>query len=243
MDGSECSRLGNQLRCEKGERVIECSRHGETTLRNCASCADFLPLPPMKEFTWAVAVTTCPRPNGKDYLPETLASLAEAGWFCPDVFTDSHKSLGAFGNFYVAMTTLAMRFPQASAYLYCQDDVRFDKDTRTCCTSILSEPKTRRTLHVLSLYWPGGRLMDHEIGVSTQRDNGWNSPGACCYAFSAWGLRDLLSDPIVLRHRWRGHSAAIDGCVGEWASKYGGIWHHDPPLSEHTGEVSAIWTK
>lgn len=89
--------------------------------------------------SWAVGVTTAPRPQPT--LERTLSSLSAAGWERPRLFAEPgtalpsafaslpqsrrESRLGAFSNWYLGLTELFFREPRADAYLMCQDDAVF----------------------------------------------------------------------------------------------------------------------
>jgi hypothetical protein len=64
--------------------------------------------------------------------------------------------------------------------------------------------------------------------------------------FSDWGLRSLLTDPVVLWHRRRGPTGGFrgtDSVVGAWAERINKpIWHWagPEPLATHEGQHSTI---
>src|SRR5262249_39891830 len=86
---------------------------------------------------WAVGVTTAPR--RQPTLHWCLDSLIRAGWEQPRLFVDSAvtiagrvanlpislraEKLGAWPNYYLALTELLLREPWADAYFLVQDDV------------------------------------------------------------------------------------------------------------------------
>ena len=95
-------------------------------------------------FKWAVGLTTAPRECST--LETSLKSLFRAGWTTPRLFaepgtripqsacslplTQRDSCLGAFPNWYLALTELAMRHPDADARLLCQDDVLYIEGLR-----------------------------------------------------------------------------------------------------------------
>ena len=97
--------------------------------------------------TWAVGVTTAPRPVPT--LAECLASLAGAGWDRPHLFVDGTVAIpepyadlsrtvreprvGAWPNYFLSLAgnQLLMREPDADAYLMAQDDAALRRAGRT----------------------------------------------------------------------------------------------------------------
>jgi hypothetical protein len=239
-----------------------------TNLVGCQSCQFYEPLV-FPKFEWAIGgITTQKR---RPYFGETVTSMSKAGfgtgwWFSdpPAPHSDEKFRLGPFGNFYQAATRLYLMFPNATAYMICQDDIKLHPDAKKAVERIYTErmykgkqdfppvvslytaPELEKFTQVNKSHAPQvwGLIYDEwRIVYDEWRivNEGHESPGACCYVFSAIGLRDLLTDPVVLAHKrsangWRD----IDGCVGVWATKWGGIWHHVTPLCEHIGVVSSI---
>ena len=206
--GIECWSFGQICGVRDGEHVFRCSKHGETSLLSCASCADFSPLIPLLESRIAGVMQTVP---GRKYFRDTVYAFRDTVDDHCTVVDDDR--LGAFPTFVVAMTTVAQRFPHASAYLYLQDDTMLSDGT----WAVLRDEW--QGWPVCSLYNPPGLSVGHGW---QQIDNGWQSPGACCYVFSPAALRDLLSWEYLHWHRRMGPNNGtrdIDAVVGAWASK------------------------
>lgn len=261
-----CAYLGPQegtrncLSCRGNvqQKVYACIHpaHEQSTVQECHKCADYeLPLGKGNIKSWAVGVTTAPRRS--ETLSRTLDKLCSAGFdevrifaepesplppLCKSVSLTLHdQRLGAWPNWYLALSELYMRSPTADAYMLVQDDVTF-------CTGIREYLE-----HAL---WPNKR-----IGfVSIYRSAGYGktnlgftevdlSPGmlgALSLIIPNFAARSLLSHRETLAHRLRGRNAGlaqIDDVVGHWARMTGlGGWIHTPSLSQHIGEESAIWS-
>ncbi|HUF63380.1 MAG TPA: hypothetical protein VMN36_14990 [Verrucomicrobiales bacterium] len=229
--------------------------HERTTIRSCRSCQDYeAPLLRGRVRTWAVAVVTAPRRSPT--LARTLESLARAGWKTPFLFaepgsklprfvnrsrlTSRREVLGAWGNWLLAASELALLHPHADAYLICQDDAVFCRHLREYLETHLW-PAER--VGVVSLHTPR-----HHTGSSPgffPFDPGWGAWGAMAYLFPNASLRNLLSDPRVINHRHRGPGDGlrnVDSVVGDWCRRSGVPYFlHSPSLSQHTGETSTLW--
>ncbi|HCS55012.1 MAG TPA: hypothetical protein DIW81_26070, partial [Planctomycetaceae bacterium] len=161
---------------------------------------------------WSVGVTTAPREQPT--LERSLISLAEAGFESPRLFVEPgteipedfdhlpisqrDQKLGAFPNWYLALTEMVMRDPRAEAYLLCQDDVLYSKGARNYLEQVLwPSDKTG----VVSLYCPSHDQRPEDANGFKATTNGWNSWGALAYIFPNRALRKLLSEPRVLHHR------------------------------------------
>jgi hypothetical protein len=203
---------------------------------------------------WAVGVTTAPRPVPT--LERCLASLAEAGWDRPRLFSDGEveipsrfvslprtdriPQLGAWPSYYLALAELLMREPEADAFLMVQDDVLFaDFDVRAYLEGVLWPGKAPWTV---SLFCPR---------PYTRPEAGWHPFedhwiwGAQAFVFSREAAQCFLADLQVVRHRWnrvRNPLADIDWCVGQWAStRKRPIYYPTPSLVQHMGELSSLW--
>ena len=209
--------------------------------------------------TWSVGVTTAPRTEPT--LSDTLRSLREAGF--PDVRlfaepgsprvtepgpncaslprTDRAETLGAFPNFYLALSELVLRDPRADAYLLCQDDVEFSKGLRGYLERTLWPAAD---VGVVSVHTPRHFAVGKPRGWHAE-DRGWGAWGAQGYVFPNRSARRFLSDPAVLDHRGFGPREGlknVDSVVGAWCRRTGlPYFVHAPSLSRHTGETSTLW--
>ena len=206
-------------------------------------------------FKWAVGLTTAPRECST--LETSLKSLFRAGWTTPRLFaepgtripqsacslplTQRDSCLGAFPNWYLALTELAMRHPDADAWLLCQDDVLYIEGLRAYLESTLwPSPEAG----VVSIYCPSH---EHRPGPPEYRriNSAWNTWGALAYVFSCLGIRRFLSDATVLEHRFSGPADGkrnIDSVVGQFCHDSGlSYFVHTPSLAQHIGRTSTIW--
>ena len=143
---------------------------------------------------WAVGMTTAPRRAST--LEKSLASLALAGWNTPRLFvepettlpterlslpiTQRDQPLGAFPNWYLGLTELYVRQPDADAYLMCQDDVLFTRGLRNYLGQMLWPAAN---VGVISLYCPSHEHIVPAMNTVTFRPDLWKSipvgaPGA-----------------------------------------------------------------
>ena len=205
---------------------------------------------------WAVGVTTAPR--REPTLRDTLRSLAAAGFEDVRVFaeprseapaefaglprTDRGETLGAFPNFYLALSELVLREPRADAYFLCQDDAEFSAHLRTYLEKTLWPAAE---VGAVSVYTPS-----HDDPPDSPRgwaavDRGWKCWGALGLIFPNASARAFLSDPAVLDHRGFGPKdglANVDSVVGAWCRRSGRPYFvHRPSLCRHTGETSTLW--
>jgi hypothetical protein len=205
--------------------------------------------------TWAVGVTTAPREAPT--LLECLTSLSRAGWPAPRLFVDgpvpipdefadlprTHREprLGAWPNYYLALTELLMREPSADAYMIVQDDTLF---------SSLSGLR----VYLERILWPGRQPGVASLFCSradTQPQAGWyRFEGvwvwcALAFVFSRAAAQRFMADRDVVLHRWsktRNGLADISWRVGKWAhSNDVPIYYPTPSLVQHIGDVSALW--
>ena len=215
----------------------------------CSGCPDAKPLE-FPEFELACGMTHTPTGDRIELFNRSRSGLRAAGLWGERILIscDPLGRLGPFGNFYLLATSMFLRWPNATAYLIAQDDLQVHPEARAAVQSAWRHGQ--RHWAVLSLYTPpeiaerNQPVSGNEAGWYVDRA-GWDSPGACCYVFSDWGLRSLLTDPVVLWHRRRGPTGGFrgtDSVVGAWAAEHGGIWHWagPEPLVRHIGQVSTI---
>ncbi|QDV52190.1 glycosyltransferase [Gimesia fumaroli] len=206
---------------------------------------------------WAVGITTAPRK--KSTLLQTLDSLKAAGWDSPRLFAEPgveipfefnrlpvsrrDETLGAFPNWYLALTELVLRNPRAEAFLLCQDDVLFTSDIRDYLEHSLWPAKQ---VGVVSIYCPSHYPQTEKPGF-IREDRGWKSWGALAYIFSNPAARAILSDSMVLNHRDFGPAEGlhhIDSVVGYWCERNQlSYFVHSPSLAQHIGDSSTIYPR
>ncbi|WP_339733651.1 glycosyltransferase [uncultured Gimesia sp.] len=206
---------------------------------------------------WAVGITTAPRK--KSTLHQTLVSLKTAGWDSPRLFAEPgveipsefnrlpvsrrDETLGAFPNWYLALTELVLRNPRAEAFLLCQDDVLFSADIRDYLERTLWPANQ---IGVVSIYCPSHYSQAAKPGF-IREDRGWKSWGALAYIFSNPSARAILSDSMVLNHRDFGPAEGlhhIDSVVGYWCERnHLPYYVHSPSLAQHIGESSTIYPR
>jgi hypothetical protein len=269
--GTDCRYFGRWLQTLEGHRTFAChcpalnepECPGATSLVSCATCSHHSPLV-FPQFEIVSGFTTSPRPGGVSYLDKAWLSAHAAGLNPRELWADHGREFGPFGSFYMVATLLALKHPHASAYGIFQDDVRFAgeiaptvADSIECTPAALACVKDwfafRGRLPLQPIPPPRVMTLYHAPWLDemkarptfdwNQTATGWNSPGACAYAFSPEGLRDFLTDPVVLAHRRQGPGGGwrdIDAVVGVWAEKFGGIWFYREPMAFHIGEVSTI---
>lgn len=232
-EGIDCVSLKQYQGCDK-TRVFGCAIHGRTTLEACQTCTEHRSYFAYPDFEIAGVIQTTP--HRQQYFKQAFRSLLHVCDHAEQEI-DSPPS-GAFPAFVMAMTRLFYRHPHASAYLYLQDDTVLKQDTAKILANELPS-----VYAVASLYNPPD-LPHFNTDVKWQQvDNGWNSPGACCYVFSPEGIRSLLRDPYLQWHRLRGATGGmrgIDSVVGVWAAQHGGIWYRRKALAKHLGVISSI---
>lgn len=204
---------------------------------------------------WMVGVTTSPRDPST--VNQTLDSVVRAGWSSPWVFMDGavqlsprHRHLpvtfresrsGAWPNYFLALSELLHRDPDADAYAVIQDDVLLAnaENLKTYLEEVLwPDP----SVGVVSLYCPS---------VYHQESAGWHQLeqkwiwGALAFIFSNESAWAFISDPEVIAHR---RSQQFDGLrqidttVGQWIRRTKRqILYPVPSLARHIGEQSTLW--
>jgi hypothetical protein len=220
--------------------------------------AELLPSPPRRGPAvkrWAVGVRSAPR--NVPTLDWTLDSLARAGWECPRIFADlattiaarhascptstRHPAVGAFANFYLGLSEMLFRHPEADAYLIVEDDVTF-------------YDRQNLRAYLEDVLWPSespGVVSLYCSSVDTRPDAGWHQKhgrwqwGALAFIFPAELAAAFVADPVVLMHGSCQPSRvrdAVDFLVGAWAELCGIPVHFPcPSLAQHIGDTSTIW--
>ncbi|WP_406694965.1 hypothetical protein V5E97_28375 [Singulisphaera sp. Ch08] len=241
------------------EGCIRCRDWSNSPRPDALPIATWLPAPTQRTGgpvrRWAVGLTTSPR--RRPTLEWTLDSLVRAGWDQARLFVDAAVTIprryahlpvtqrepksGAWPNFYLALSELLMRDPDADAYLMVQDDATF-------------YDRINLREYVESILWPSDpppplSLYTCQLDVSAQP--GWhphNKPwfrGALALIFHPATVRQFLVDPIVFGHRWNPRNdglAHVDTVVGEWAYRNGTpVQHPTPSLCRHIGYTSTLW--
>lgn len=176
------------------------------------------------ELIWAVCINAAPRPVSS--LQETIDSVLSEGWqdvtvfsepgteqatgaartiirpntIAPQIFNDlgPNGRFGAFQNFVQSMADMLILYPQATALLYVQDDVRFATGTRELLERDLWP--SQRT-GIVSPYCPnftGYRAETQQL----RRINYKNLMGALAYAMPRDAVEEMLRLPLV--QSWKG---------------------------------------
>ena len=254
VDWKDCPTCSGHVRL----KVFQCRhpQHHQTTVNDCQLCRDYEnPLAHGTVREWAVGITTAPR--AIPTIEQTLQSLSEAGWIDARLFAEPGSEippafsqlpvvfretrLGAFSNWYLALSELYLRQPRADAYFLCQDDVLLARGLREYLERELW-PDER--LGVVSVYAGGERFARLPQGFHRD-DSGWESLGALAYVFPNVAVRSLLGHPLILNHRRRGPANGtvnIDSIVGEWCRQSGfAAYVHAPSLARHLGEASTLF--
>ena len=232
--------------------------HTTATLDYCGRCHDndhSLKTGPGTVRTWALGVTTAPR--REPTLSRMLESLRHAGWneayifaepgSADDGVTSGHRwcsrgqRLGMFSNWYLSLTELTLREPEADAYVLCQDDIVFCEGVRSYLEQILwASPSPQ----VLSIYCAAVHDRNDDVGFRAL-DEGWQTCGALTLIFPNVVARALLCDSMFLHHRRNGsmsETVGIDSVVGSWCQKSGITYYvHSPSLVQHIGQNSTLW--
>ncbi len=155
--------------------------------------------------------------------------------------TQREPRCGAWPNYYLALTELLMREPEADAYFLVQDDVNFyDRiNLREYLESILwpSDPAPPISLYSCLLDAPP------QLGWHPHHKPWFR--GTLALIFHPETVRQFLVDPVVFGHRWNPRNDGllhVDTVVGEWAYRNGrSVQHPNPSLCQHIGATSTLW--
>lgn len=203
---------------------------------------------------WAYGVTTTPM-RFAGLLPQSLGSLARAGFDRPHLFVDGcddpapyrqkfgllvtprpSPGVGNFGNWWSSMIELYCRNPKADRYVMFEDDV-------LCCQNL------RQFLEQTELpdgYWNLFTFPQNER-VAPPKHRGWfpsnqRGLGAQGLMFDQKSIMDLLHAPLMVHHPLTSRGTKrIDGVITDAMHATGRIEHcHYPSLMQHVGIASSI---
>jgi hypothetical protein len=204
-----------------------------------------------------VAVVSAPR--RRPTLDATVASLIRAGWTTPYLFLDGtvrvpqhfadlpgvlrEPRIGCWPNYYLALSELLMRHPDADAYLLAEDDALFyDAEVLREYMEEMLWPDSRGC--IVSLYCPSAYAA-HRFGWQALKSS-W-SLGALAFIFPRHVAQDFLLHPSVCNHRWGrwgqadGGLANTDIVIGSWAWRRRiPVWYPSPSLVQHIGVTSTL---
>jgi hypothetical protein len=211
----------------------------------------------MGRVRWAYGVTTC-HARRNDLLPQTLGSLAAAGFDQPHLFVDGssdwewyrreyglevtcrYPALRVAGNWVLSMYELWYRHGDASHFAIFQDDLLASKNMRQYLSWSLYRNKD--VLGYWNLYTIPEYEREAKERVGWHRTAGELGRGAVALVFSRGALITLLSARHLATRpgdTQSGH-VRIDG--GIVSSMWQAGWHehfHYPSLVQHTGLKSA----
>jgi hypothetical protein len=241
------------------QRCRQCRDWARTPLPKRLLLSQIVPLParrvgpPVRN--WAVGVTTAPR--RAPTVGDCVDSLVRAGWPRPHLFVDGGGDLpphlhslpgtfrghrvGAWPNFYLALSELVQVHPRADAFFLLQDDAYlYDAEDLRAYLEQALWPGAERCL--VSLF-----STDANAGVTP----GWHTDpgpwwcGAQAFIFPIEIAHRFLSDQRVYSYRWTdasGGKTKIDSLIGQWAAaEQIPVWYPMPSLVQHVGHTSTLW--
>lgn len=238
---------------DKGQRfdIYQCHIHGACSLtkkhsgiKSCLGCFEGSE---ETQVNWSYGITTVPE-RLDSTLPDTITSLARAGFDKPRLFVDGagdpapyqqfglevsmrYPRLRTAGNWVLSLMELYQRDPVADRYVIFQDD-------------ILACPNLREYLEKQQIpdkgYWNLYNAPQNEKRATGQ---GWYESnqlgkGALGLVFSRVGATTLLSQPYLIirpQDQARGHLAIDGGIVTAMRNAGWKEYVHAPSLIQHTG--------
>lgn len=255
--GETCMFLGALAALNPQSRHCCHPSHDLTTIEDCFQCQDHRHL--LKTGfgsvrNWAVGVTTAPRTIPT--LRRMLDSLRRAGWSEAYIFAEPGSStdglepghrwcsrgtrLGMFCNWYLSLTELVLREPNADAFFLCQDDVVFCEGVRSYLEQLLWQSPSP---HILSIYCAAVHDRNSSSGFHIV-DKAWQTFGALALIFPNAVAHALLCDSLFLHYRRNGalkEPAGIDSVVGAWCQKSQIAYYvHSPSLAQHIGQCTTL---
>lgn len=179
------------------------------------------------------AVTTSPRPDGVDYLPDTLKSLNNAGFDDPLVVVDDDFR----GSWPMLRTALGLLMTdrEADCLIVFQDDILVSRGLLGWLEKTLW-PSDPATIGCVSLYTAGanGQL---EQGWYTSDDLPVFRPwGACGLCFPRRSVRLLLTNPPNTALMTQSDASIATFCRMNGMKLY----MHSPSFIQHVGAVGSL---
>ncbi len=248
IPASVCSRCGAE---KKGRTRCETCK-GTVYVKTCLTCEG-----PSMKLKWSYGVTTVPE-RRTSHLPHTLASLKKAGFDRPRLFVDGasdparwrdldvedvvvrgKESIRAWGNWFLALVELYVRFPHYDRFAIFQDDFVTVQNLRGYLDAVPFPEKG-----YLNLY----TFPSNQRKAEAEKAKGWflsnqNGRGAVGLVFSQAGVQELLSSRHLAERPTdvdRGH-LCIDGGIVTAMKKAGWQeWVHNPSLIQHTGLYTTL---
>lgn len=214
---------------------------------------------PRGRVTWAYGVTTVPQ-RRKTHLPQTLASLRNAGFDKPRLFVDgaadasswkeefaleavargTEGNIRTFGNWMLALWELRIREPWADFYAIFQDDIVISANAKKYI-----EQNPFPDYGYANLY-----TVPHNQDLCQKGHTGWfksNQLGKGALALVFWHdsvLKLLSSDHMADRpgDAVRGHRSVDGGVVDSLRKKGVSEYCHSPSIVQHLGMESTMET-
>ena len=207
--------------------------------------------------SWAVGVTTAPRPNEQNYLRKTITSLVKAGWYDINIFAEpdsiidmeikkkfnvvyNESKLGSWQNYFNSWKYLRENFPNVDCYFVSQDDVVYPEALRFWADQAFW-PKN--DFGCVSFYHSERFDEDHGVEVAHQDywgkylNRGLGFWGALSICFPPDKLDNFLENKKI--HTLSGNR--LDQRVGMWCrSQNLPLYVCSPSLSQHIGIISSI---
>jgi hypothetical protein len=213
---------------------------------------------------WAYGVTTVPQ-RRRDLLPQTLASLKNAGFAQPRLFVDGDSDpaswerefalevtcrkppLRTFGNWVLALWELLVREPTADRFAIFQDDLLMSRNVRQYLERTPYPERGYLNLYTFpsnQSYCPAGHVGWFKSRPLNNGPEGFQTGrGAVALIFSREAVLTLLASPHMVERPLDAHKGwkKVDGGIVTAMNK-AGWWEncHSPSLTQHTGAVSTM---
>jgi hypothetical protein len=209
------------------------------------------------DLIWSYGVTTV-KQRINDLLPQTLISLANAGFPKPRLFVDGeydatqysmfgnqvtvrYPLVRTFGNWVLSLMELYIREPEADRYAIFQDDLIAYKNLKEYLNNCPYPDKGYLNLFTLK----SNQTLAPTDGTHWYLSNQLGR-GAVALVFNRPAVLTLLMHPHMIERfqdpdrGWKG----IDGAIVETMKKSGyHEWCHNPSLVQHTGTLSSMGNK
>lgn len=208
--------------------------------------------------TWEYGITTVPE-RRKTYLPETLKSLAAAGFDRPRLFVDGDDDTLSWkrefnlevstrfprvmtrANWMISITELYFRNRRANMFALFQDDLIACKDLFAYLNSC--KLPTEGYFNLYTMPFPHQAQLPNEFGWHKSNQKG---RGAVALVFTRDAIMTLLTQKHMVDNYLDAHRGDrnVDGGISNAFKKAG--WYeyvHNPSLVQHIGDETSMGSK
>lgn len=188
--------------------------------------------------TWAIVMSTAPRPGGTEYLSETLRSLGVSGVPREDVQVIPTGVRTRNENGVACLQAGVVT--GAEWILHLEDDLRVCQDLLGAVDRWVCDHAEAQGVTLYSFYAPYARFQSRAI------DGGWSYPldlfkGCQAFAIRATHAQEAIDALTPTLATW-GSPAGFDRLLARWLRTCGGkILGSAPCFVQHVGTQTSLW--